>query len=356
MFFFRQDEAQRLLGDNSTSVVFMKSVSEGVKAALLRSARALLCDPSYHSTSKNMFGIWIVATDILPQMSILALFPSRPCMQAWVAAPSAKPPPAIEFPHPASSTQLSVTRQQVPVLATSSGGPTESVLHGETGWLLPSDDGAAGGAGSSAGAAEEWSRVMAAAAADKAMCARMGKMGRWSRSSGARVMVATAITATITIITTTSLMNCCCNTRFPTEHASKNISRPCRSAPLSAAYLKTWAPSWTFPSDGQRLWASASLHRAQIKYFEYAMPAPSIESENMQWLLKLLLLTQVPRSRLAAYDSSDILRGNWLNRGESHYLIFYSQGGWSRGKQECERQMFSSNYNFSPFSTTLHLF
>jgi glycosyltransferase involved in cell wall biosynthesis len=37
-----QEEAQRLLGQNSKSVMFMKSVSEGVKAALLQSARALL--------------------------------------------------------------------------------------------------------------------------------------------------------------------------------------------------------------------------------------------------------------------------------------------------------------------------
>jgi hypothetical protein len=77
---------------------------------------------------------------------------------------------------------ISVTRHQVPVLVTNSGGPTESVLHDETGWLLPSDDGVARGVGRSgdggAGAAEEWSRVMAGAAADKAMCARMGKLGR----------------------------------------------------------------------------------------------------------------------------------------------------------------------------------
>jgi hypothetical protein len=39
-----QEEAQRLLGDNAASILFMKSVSERVKAALLRSARALLYD------------------------------------------------------------------------------------------------------------------------------------------------------------------------------------------------------------------------------------------------------------------------------------------------------------------------
>ena len=39
-----QEEAQRLLGDNAASVLFMKSVSERAKAALLRSARALLYD------------------------------------------------------------------------------------------------------------------------------------------------------------------------------------------------------------------------------------------------------------------------------------------------------------------------
>ncbi len=37
-----QEEAQRLLGQNSASVIFMKSVSERAKAALLQSARALL--------------------------------------------------------------------------------------------------------------------------------------------------------------------------------------------------------------------------------------------------------------------------------------------------------------------------
>lgn len=37
-----QHEAQLLLGNNSKSVLFMKSVSESVKAALLQSSRALL--------------------------------------------------------------------------------------------------------------------------------------------------------------------------------------------------------------------------------------------------------------------------------------------------------------------------
>ena len=37
-----QEEALRLLGQNSKSVMFMKSVSESAKAALLQSARALL--------------------------------------------------------------------------------------------------------------------------------------------------------------------------------------------------------------------------------------------------------------------------------------------------------------------------
>ncbi len=71
---------------------------------------------------------------------------------------------------------------QVPVLATNSGGPTESVLHEATGWLLPSDDGVAAGVGNSGGddcsAAEAWSRVMAGAAADEDKCARMGRLGR----------------------------------------------------------------------------------------------------------------------------------------------------------------------------------
>ena len=80
-----------------------------------------------------------------------------------------------------------VTRQlnarlQVPVLATNSGGPTESILHEATGWLLPSDDDAQCGAGSSVyaggSAAQAWSDVMACAAADEGMCARMGKAGR----------------------------------------------------------------------------------------------------------------------------------------------------------------------------------
>ena len=73
-------------------------------------------------------------------------------------------------------------RLQVPVLATNSGGPTESILHEATGWLLPSDDDAACGAGSSVyaggSAAQAWSDVMARAAADEGMCARMGKAGR----------------------------------------------------------------------------------------------------------------------------------------------------------------------------------
>lgn len=126
-----QDEAQRLLGDNSNCVVFMKSVSESVKAALLQSARALLYTPT-----KEHFGI-------VP----------------------------IEAMHCG-----------VPVLATNSGGPTESILHEATGWLLPSDDGVASSVGNSGeddySAAEAWSRVMAGAAADEDKCARMGRLGR----------------------------------------------------------------------------------------------------------------------------------------------------------------------------------
>ncbi len=71
---------------------------------------------------------------------------------------------------------------QVPVLATNSGGPTESILHEATGWLLPSDDDVERGAESSArcggSAAQAWSAVMASAAADESMCKGMGKTGR----------------------------------------------------------------------------------------------------------------------------------------------------------------------------------
>ena len=63
---------------------------------------------------------------------------------------------------------------QVPVLAANSGGPTESIVHGATGWLLQGgDDASSGGV-----AAEAWSGVMARAASDEVMCARMGRSGR----------------------------------------------------------------------------------------------------------------------------------------------------------------------------------
>jgi alpha-1,3/alpha-1,6-mannosyltransferase len=58
----------------------------------------------------------------------------------------------------------------VPVLATDTGGPTESVVHKMTGWLLPSD-----GASDASGA---WSAVMVEAAGNARMCAEMGKNGR----------------------------------------------------------------------------------------------------------------------------------------------------------------------------------
>jgi glycosyltransferase involved in cell wall biosynthesis len=69
---------------------------------------------------------------------------------------------------------------QVPVLAANSGGPTESIVDGATGWLLQGGDDASssGGGGSGGGAAEAWSSVMARAASDEAMCARMGRSGR----------------------------------------------------------------------------------------------------------------------------------------------------------------------------------
>jgi hypothetical protein len=71
---------------------------------------------------------------------------------------------------------------QVPVLATNSGGPTESIVHEATGWLLPSDDGVAASVGNSGeddhSAADAWSRVMVGAAADEDKCARMGRLGR----------------------------------------------------------------------------------------------------------------------------------------------------------------------------------
>ncbi len=71
----------------------------------------------------------------------------------------------------------------MPVLATNSGGPTESILHEATGWLLPSDDddvarGAESNARCGGSAAQAWSAVMASAAADESMCKRMGKTGR----------------------------------------------------------------------------------------------------------------------------------------------------------------------------------
>lgn len=56
-----QQETERLLGPNAASVIFMKSVSESVKAALLQSARALLCDCAYfnafNSFSETIFQI-----------------------------------------------------------------------------------------------------------------------------------------------------------------------------------------------------------------------------------------------------------------------------------------------------------
>ena len=65
---------------------------------------------------------------------------------------------------------------QVPVLAANSGGPTESIVDGATGWLLQGGDDASSSSGG--GAAEAWSSVMARAASDEAMCARMGRSGR----------------------------------------------------------------------------------------------------------------------------------------------------------------------------------